>query len=388
MRKGTESVQSRRRRVGPTQIQRTADPNAERLASLAAMTMTRQTPGLVLPFVNTVPTSFTYTKGEDKTLTLARTLVDLGLGSPELWKRFNGNISRFIRDSISAWLSDIGADEMNNEVDVDLAVFDQLESYSDSNAPEGSLYALLDTPDGCGFISVGDELDLLEKEHVGLGRAFYLVLLGTMNQWMDVYDAERTRYYLDNWKESIEQDIDMSGEITEEAFQQYLKERDIDFPDLDSAIPECAKNLMRKEYRSSLALLRKHRSGRYAEWIEPLLTMDAVKQPKSSQDPRDFEGNWDDGPLPTWVLAFRHHDPITQAFDEEAAGMNECSHAPTWIATFNPADKQDVKRILDRVEGFVQVNRQIVKLSKMFEARREPVGNPRKSQLHGQLRAA
>ena len=68
--------------------------------------------------------------------------------------------------------------------------------------------------------------------------------------------------------------------------------------------------------------------------------------------------------------------------------MNECSHAPTWIATFNPADKQDVKRILDRVEGFVQVNRQIVKLSKMFEARREPVGNPRKSQLHGQLRAA
>jgi hypothetical protein len=388
MRKGTESVQSRRRRVGPTQIQRTADPNAERLASLAAMTMTRQTPGLVLPFVNTVPTSFTYTKGEDKTLTLARTLVDLGLGSPELWKRFNGNISRFIRDSISAWLSDIGADEMNNEVDVDLAVFDQLEGYSDSNAPEGSLYALLDTPDGCGFISVGDELDLLEKEHVGLGRAFYLVLLGTMNQWMDVYDAERTRYYLDNWKESIEQDIDMSGEITEEAFQQYLKERDIDFPDLDSAIPECAKNLTRKEYRSSLALLRKHRSGRYAEWIEPLLTMDAVKQPKSSQDPRDFEGNWDDGPLPTWVLAFRHHDPITQAFDEEAAGMNECSHAPTWIATFNPADKQDVKRILDRVEGFVQVNRQIVKLSKMCEARREPVGNPRKSQLHGQLRAA
>jgi hypothetical protein len=388
MRKGTESVQSRRRRVGPTQIQRTADPNAERLASLAAMTMTRQTPGLVLPFINTVPTSFTYTKGEDKTLTLARTLVDLGLGSPELWKRFNGNISRFIRDSISAWLSDIGADEMNNEVDVDLAVFDQLEGYSDSNAPEGSLYALLDTPDGCGFISVGDELDLLEKEHVGLGRAFYLVLLGTMNQWMDVYDAERTRYYLDNWKESIEQDIDMSGEITEEAFQQYLKERDIDFPDLDSAIPECAKNLMRKEYRSSLALLRKHRSGRYAEWIEPLLTMEAVKQPKSSQDHRDFEGNWDDGPLPTWVLAFRHHDPITQAFDEEAAGMNECSHAPTWIATFNPADKQDVKRILDRVEGFVQVNRQIVKLSKMFEARREPVGNPRKSQLHGQLRAA
>jgi hypothetical protein len=88
------------------------------------------------------------------------------------------------------------------------------------------------------------------------------------------------------------------------------------------------------------------------------------------------------------VLAFRPHDPITQAFDEEATGMNECSHAPTWIATFNPADKKDVRGILDRVEGFVQVNRQIVKLSKMFEARRETVGKLRQSQLHGQLRVA
>jgi len=201
MRKGTESVKSRRRRIGPTPISRTLDPNAERLASLAAMTVARQTPGLVLPFINTVPTSITYTKGEDKTLTLARTLVELGLGSAELWKRFNGNISRFIRDSIDAWLSEIGADELKNKVEVDLAFFDQLEG--ETIPPRNSLYALLDTPDGCGFIAVGEELELLEKEHVGLGRAFYLVLLGTMNQWMDVYDAERTRYFLDNWKESI-----------------------------------------------------------------------------------------------------------------------------------------------------------------------------------------
>jgi hypothetical protein len=246
---------------------------------------------------------------------------------------------------------------LKNEVEVDLAIFDTLEG--ENKPPEDSLYALLDTPDGCGFIAVGDELELLEKEHVGLGRAFYLVLLGTMNQWMDVYDVERTRYFLDNWKESIEQDIE--GDITEEAFAQYLKEHDIDFPDIDAAIPACAKNVGRKDYRSARALLQKHRNGRYAKWIEPLLTMDAVKQRTSIQDPRDFEGNWDDGPLPTWVLAFGHHDPISQAFDEEATGMNECSHAPTWIATFNPADKQDVRRVLDRVEGFVQVNRQIVK---------------------------
>ena len=373
--------------LGRHRYNETSDPNAERLASLAAMTVARQSPGLVLPFLTSIPTSFTYTKGDDNILTLARSLVELGLGTAELWERHNANTSAFIRDSIGAWLSEIGADEMNGETDVDLAIFDALEN--EAKPTDGRLYILLDTPDGCGFIAVGDELELLEKEHVGLGRAFYLVLLGTMNQWMDVYDAERTRYFLDNWKESIEQDIEGEGEyVPEELFAEYLKAHDIDFPDLDAAIPECAKNVGRKEYRSARALLQKHRKGRYAKWIEPLLTMDAVKQRKSTQDPRDFEGNWDDGPLPTWVLAFDHHDPISQAFDEEATGMNECSHAPTWIAAFNPADKKDVRRVLERVRGFVMVNRQIVKLSKLFDKRRKSLGHIHQPQIHGQLRAA
>ena len=278
--------------LGRHRYNETADPNAERLASLAAMTVARQSPGLVLPFVTSIPTSFTYTKGDDNTLTLARSLVELGLGTAELWKRHNCNTSAFIRDSIGAWLSDIGADEMNGEIDVDLAIFDALDN--ESKPADGSLFILLDTPDGCGFIAVGDELELLEKEHVGLGRAFYLVLIGTMNQWMDVYDLERTRYYLDNWKENIEQDIECQGEITQEAFEQYLKEHDIDFPDIEAATPECAKNLERKEYRSAKALLAKHRHGQYAEWIEAVLAMDSVTQAKDTQSPRDFEGNWDD----------------------------------------------------------------------------------------------
>ena len=386
MRKGTESIQSRRLCVGAAPIQRHSDPNAERLASLAAMTVARQSPGLVLPFLTSIPTSYTHTTGDDNTLTLARTLVELGLGSSELWKRHNSNTPAFIRDSIGAWLSEIGADEMNGETDIDLAIIEALDN--EAKAADGRLYILLDTPDGCGFIAVGDELELLEKEHVSLGRAFYLLLIGTMNQWMDVYDLERTRYYLDNRKESIEQDIECPGDVTQEAFDQYLKEHDVDFPDLDAAIPQCAKNLTRKEYRSAKALLVKHRRGRYSEWIEAVLAMDSIRQAKDTQCPGGFEGNWDDGPLPTWVLAFGQRDAIGQAFDEEAGGMNECSHAPTWINTFDPADKKDVRRVLERVRGFVMVNRQIVKLSKLFEKRRKSLGHTHQPQIHGQLRAA
>ena len=387
MRKGTESISSRCLRIGATPIQRNIDPNAERLASLAAMTVVRQSPGLVLPFLTSIPTSFTHTTGDDNTLTLARSLVELGLGTAELWESHNSNTSAFIRDSIGAWLSEIGADEMNGETDVDLAIFDALDN--EAKPTDGRLYILLDTPDGCGFIAVGDELELLEKEHIGLGRAFYLLLIGTMNQWMDVYDLERTRYYLDNWKENIEQDMECQGDITQEAFDQYLKEHDVDFPDIEAATPACVKNLVRKEYRSAKALLAKHRHGRYAEWIEAVLAMDSIPQAKGTQLPSDFEGNWDaDIPLPTWVVAFGERDAIGQAFDDEAGTMNEYSHAPTWINTFDPADKKDVRRVLERVRGFVMVNRQIVKLSKLFEKRRKSLGHTHQPQIHGELRAA
>jgi hypothetical protein len=311
----------------------------------------------------------------------------LGLGSVELWKRHNSNTPLFIRDSIAAWLSEMGADEMNGQTDVDLAIIEALDN--EAKPTDGRLYITLDTPDGCGFIAVGDELELLEKEHAGLGRAFYLLLIGTMNQWMDVYDLERTRYYLDNWRENIEQDVECEGGcITEEIWAEYCKAHDIDFPDLDASIPACVKGLERKEYRGAKVLLKQHSNGPYADLIAAVLAMDSVPQSKDTQSPHDFEGNWDDMPLPTWVLAFGEHDAIGQAFDDEAGGMNECSHAPTWINTFDPADKKDVRRVLERVRGFVTVNRQIVKLSKMFEKRRKSLGHIRKSEIHGELRAA
>jgi len=127
MRKGTESVQSLAAVLADTDTTN-GRSNAERLASLAAMTMTRQTPGLVLPFVNTSRTSFTYTKGRTRRLPCPYTRR-FGPRLPRPLEALQREYLPLRPGPISAWLSDIGADEMNNEVDVDLAVFDQLEGY-------------------------------------------------------------------------------------------------------------------------------------------------------------------------------------------------------------------------------------------------------------------
>jgi hypothetical protein len=349
------------------------------------MTMARQTPGLVLPSISQIPTSYTHTEGADSTLALARSLVKLDIGSRGLWERHNGNFSLFIRSSMNQWLGDIGALKLRGSVDIDLAVVDDLQGVGPKE--KGNLFILLETSDGCGFLRIGKELDLLEKEQAGLGRAFYIVLMQTMNSWVDVYDLKNAEFYVERWKESIEMDIE-----GEESFEDHCRTNGITFPDLASVTPACAKDVsFFKESRRlnrSIDLLKKYRGGKYAEWIEPVLTMVALRKPKRGLDYQEIDGVWDDGPLPNWIVAFEAHDPITQAFDDESQSMNEATHAPTWIDSFDPTDANDVKKVLDYVQNFVMVNQQIVKLAKCFEKRSKISGSTHKSEFDDELRAA
>jgi hypothetical protein len=349
------------------------------------MTMARQNPGLVLPSISQIPTSYTHTKGADSTLALARSLVKLDIGSRELWERHNGNFSLFIRSSLNQWLQDIGASQLRDSVEIDLAIVDDLQGVGPKE--KGNLFILLETSDGCGFLRIAKALELLEKEHAGLGRAFYIVLTLTMNSWVDSFDVRNAEYFVERWKESVEMDIE-----GEESFEDYCRANEIKFPDIAAATPACAKDISlyneSRRLNRSIDLLKKHRGGKYAEWIEPVLTMVALRQPKRGLDHQDIDGVWDDGPLPNWIVAFEAHDPITQAFDDESQSMNEATHAPSWIDSFDPTDANEVKKVLNYVQSFVMVNQQIVKLAKCFEKGSKTSGSTHRTEFDDELRAA
>ena len=185
----------------------------------------------------------------------------------------------------------------------------------------------------------------------------------------------------------IEQDVECEGGcITEELWAEYLRRMTSIFP--ISMRDSC----LRKRVGAKSTAAAKCPSSEAQE--RPLRQVDrggsrngCRKAEKVTQTPHDFEGNWDDGPLPTWVLAFGTTMRLGKR-SMKRRRHEECSHAPTWINSFNPADKEDVRRVLERVRGFVTVNRQIVKLSKMFEKRRKSLGHIRKPEIHGELRAA
>ena len=349
--------------------------------------MARQTPGLVLPVLSDIPTSFAHTEGGDSAVALAASLVELGLGTAELWQRHHGNPSLFVRGALNEWLQSLGAAELEQHVSLDFAIVDDLEG---ARPEQRKLFILLETSDGCGFLAVGKALDRLEQEEAGLGRSFYIVLERTMNRWMYVYDAAATESFLDQWRESIEMDID-DWDGSPEAFERHCKENDVSLPDLASATPACVRNIdLHKECRRMgrhLVRLKKHRSGPCAELIDPILTMAAAPKPQQGLNVQAIEGGWDDEPLPNWILAFEAYDPITQAFDEERQHMYESSHAPTWVDFFDPSEANDVRRVLLHVGNMIRVNRSLVDLVNALERSSEGASTDQ-PQFHAELRVA
>jgi hypothetical protein len=351
------------------------------------LTLARQTPGLVLPVISTVPTSYMHVQGGDTALTLARSLVHLGLGSIEIWRRHNANPALFVRSALDEWLQGLGAAALEENIGLDFAIMDNL----DGVRPEqGKFFILLETSDGCGFLAVGKALAQLEQEEEGLGRSFYIVLSRAMNHWMYVYDAVRAEYFIDQWKESIEMDIE-GWDGSTASFDRHCKENEISFPDLAAVTPLCVRGInFRKEcrhIRSHIDRLRRHRRGKYAEWVEPVLAIAEVPMREQGLHYQDIDSVWDDEPLPNWVMAYEQHDPITQSFDEERQHMYESSHAPTWIDAFDPSNVTDVRRVLTHVQNMVRINRHLVDLAISLE-RSSDLASTDQSQLNHELRVA
>ncbi len=110
-------------------------------------------------------------------MALSASLVQLGLGSAELWQRHRANPSLFVRGALNEWFESLGAAELEQHVSLDFAIVDDLDGV---RAEQGKLFILLETSDGCGFLSVGKALRRLEEEEAGLGRSFYIVLERTL----------------------------------------------------------------------------------------------------------------------------------------------------------------------------------------------------------------
>lgn len=378
MRKSTRCVApSRPKRKPHKRNDATGDP--KRIASLARLNFFNQSPVLVLPTIADQPTSYSRIEGSDTSILLAESFVKAGLGSIDLWKHANGNCAVFNHHTLNNWLEAIGAKGLSENVELAVTFTTSFEA---KDVPANNVLATIET-ECAGYMCVGQALSVLEQYEPGLGRDFYMVLICGINRWMNSYTIEDARVLVDHWRGSISYEIEPETDSSEE----YCDKADISFPDVDGSEPPFLKDLHYSEVNSAVRRLKARTEGRFKDIITPVLEIWSTR-PTSQFDER-FRDNWDDGPVPSWLIGFHEHDAISQCFDEESTGFREVSREPSWFTLFDPADVKQLKRVLADIRRFAQVNMALAQVSdQMREMEKRGNDGIRLSGQGGEFRAA
>jgi hypothetical protein len=229
---------------------------------------------------------------------------------------------------------------------------------------------------GSGYLKLGHALDLLDAEQAGLGEAFFSTLIPSLYHWMRIYDYQDAQQYEEMLRENAEME-------SEEDREQY------EFPEVDEAIPAFLKKKNKKSGLASERLLRKHQHGRYGSWIRHVLAISKyAKEPIPRSCIEVISSEFDQYPLPCWLIVFEDKDAVETCFDEEAQTYYEGSAAPSLALKFNPNSPQEITQVLDSLRSFVDVNRELCLLTEEVHAEEEKTHGHRNSNLAEHQRRA
>jgi hypothetical protein len=205
---------------------------------------------------------------------------------------------------------------------------------------------------GAGFLKMGPAIEALEQEAEGLGAAFYWTLTYALYGVMRLYNHDQALEYEDRIREYAEQDQEGGP---------------YEFPEVEKALPESIRRTLKHQPKElileSRRALRRHRTGKYRVWIERLQKIQWLSRHRLWAD-RDLveEGNYDDPPLPSLIVAFKENDAVLACFDEDRQYMLEGSSEPTVGVAFSPRKPDEVRRALRVAGQFVALNYELFQL--------------------------
>lgn len=326
-----------------------ASPPVETLAPAFAV---------ALPSLNGQPVNYSHEVNGEMLFELCGALVCMNLGTPELWADCGEAPLLFAQRSI---MNRIGAETgelLERNIEYHLEVTDVVGA--DSASLNTGQLAITIHCSGCGFLKIGPALRALEGEEKGLGPAFYWTLIRSLYRVMRIYDHSDAQAYEENLIEYAQEDDPATRD-------QY------EFPEVEKALPECIRESLKHEsehwrldYRR---LLRRHRNGRYRDWIRHVEAIAKLARVKArSFEPSDYDGYYDGPPLPALLIVFEEHDAIAACFDEESQHMLEGSAEPAFCAVFTLDDGQQCTAAMRAAQRFVLVNREVCELIEEIHA--------------------
>lgn len=307
---------------------------------------------VALASLNGQPANYSHEVNGEMLFELCAALVHMELGTPELWSECGEDPLAFARHSIANRIGKETIELLERNVEYHLEVTDVVGA--DSAGLSTGQLAITVHCSGCGFLKIGPALRALEAEEIGLGAAFYWTLIRSLYRVMRIYDHSDAQAYEENLIEYAQEDDPANRD-------QY------EFPEVEKALPDCIRGSLKHEsghWRlDDRRLLRRHRNGRYRNWIRHLEAIARLSRVKArSFEAADYDGYYDGPPLPALLIVFEEHDAVAACFDEESQHMLEGSAEPAFCVVFTLDDTEQCFGAMRAVERFIGVNRELCEL--------------------------
>jgi len=263
---------------------------------------------------------------------LAKSLVELDIAATGDWKRAESDPTSFIRLALERWIKAHGGSAIRRRFLLVASISDAPCDWAERDESKPNQLFLIVEPSetGCGCVTFGPTLELLEKVHPQLPATFFHLFVGALNAWIRIYDHRDAEERAETLREWAAQEPDAD---------QY------EIPDVLGSIPPCMRQATLEDGELNF-LKDKIGDPLAAKLVEAAINLDCVSaQAKRPELGDDIGQQLSDcnPPLPCLLAIFAEADSVAAQFDEEAQGMLEVTPEPNLIIPFDPADAESVR---------------------------------------------
>ncbi len=314
---------------------------------VAADLMPRGT-GVILPQLAGIEPELQWVSDDRSLVTLAKILVELGIGDPHDWAGSGKNPSKYLVKTAGRRIELHGASQVRRRFDLHLTITDTILAYPDRDAVEDKLFLIID-PESAGYVVLKPSIELLESVHPRLPASLFHSLIGSINRWMRTYDyrdAEEHVELLREWAGSDDNPDDYEFADVEGCTPKSLKGPTLGIHGITKVLTATADPAIRR-------------------MLEAMLRVNAVsKRYRRPKMPEQIQEELKDcnPPLPCLLAVFSEHDAVEGCFDEESQTAYEMEPQPNLIIPMDIKNAASVKRAFESLRGFCRTTAAAVAL--------------------------
>jgi len=168
-----------------------------------------------VPHLDGIPGEYRFHAGEQASIRLAQTLLELDLADPADWRRPRRDPTEYVQATLNRFIELHGGPVIRRRFNLTLTLSESADEYAETaeQDPDGRRLYLIVNPDSAAYVVTGPTLALLERENPRLPVTFYRLFTSALNRCFRTYDyrdAEDRVEMLREWADGEEEQYDIA----------------------------------------------------------------------------------------------------------------------------------------------------------------------------------